>query len=111
MPEDFFDEERKRAVTKARSVEEIDSEDKRVAIIGTVVDKQDGMLMVDDGTGKIEVETSGEEQLKKFDSGDVVRVVGRVGEGIIYAEAVQDFSNFDRELYQKAREKLEEFRS
>lgn len=117
MPEKFdssgFGGEIKRAVTKPRKIEEIDREDIRVSIIGTLVNKGKGSLIVDDGSGNLEVsmlEMNNENQVENLETGQLVRVVGKVDsedEIKLRGEFVQDFSEFDLKLYKKAKEIIE----
>ncbi|MGC9310345.1 MAG: hypothetical protein ACP5E4_01325 [Candidatus Aenigmatarchaeota archaeon] len=80
-----------------RKISEINPNlDTRVRIIGKVIDDQSGVLVVDDGSGKITVshfdETPAPLELK---TGMLVRVIGFVipSEPIeIQAEAIQDMS-------------------
>ena len=96
----------KRFPTSEKSISEITPEDIRVGIIGTVIDVSDDKIMIDDGTGTIEVILD-EENLKKVSQGKLVRIIGRVasdGGMKINGEIVQDFSGFDIELYNKIKE-------
>lgn len=108
MPEESFDENKRRIPAKFTQVEGISSDDPRVSIIGTVVDKNEKTLIVDDGTGKIEVEFDLSENLSEFEAGDKVRIIGRPREEGLKEEAVQDFSDFDLELYKEGISKLRE---
>lgn len=81
-----------------RRIGEIMPEDGRVSFIGTVIDRSEGRFAVDDGSGSVEVAADGE--LAKFvETGKVVRVVGKIYDGSVTGEAVQDFSGFNKELY------------
>ena len=101
MPLDDFTT--KRVVTESREIKDINpEEDIRVSVIGTLVDKSEDRLMVDDGTGQIEV--SFNEDLSKFKTGSLVRIVGKVNlEGGMRGEIIQDFSKLDVKLYKKAK--------
>lgn len=56
MPEDIPEATiRKRAPAVDRKISEIKPTDARVRILGTVIDKQEDKIVVDDGTGKIEI--------------------------------------------------------
>ncbi|MEA1994460.1 MAG: hypothetical protein U9N35_08760 [Euryarchaeota archaeon] len=88
-----------------KDISEIDEEDRRISIIGTVVRKNTTKysLTVDDGTGEIEVYTDA-----FFEIGTLVRVVGMVSKDstlnlCIDAELIQDFSGFNVSLYQKTK--------
>lgn len=106
MPDNFFDESNRRMPTEFKRIEDIKPEDVRVAIIGTVVNKEEYILVIDDGSGNIEVEFESEEKTEDFEESDKVRVIGRPSDDIFYGEFVQDLSDIDLELYEKAREKM-----
>jgi len=100
MPEDFGF---KRFPTIEKKISEIGPEDVRVAIIGTVVDKGEGKIVIDDGSGSIAVFL---DDGKNLETGKFLRIVGRVNKDdlSINAEAVQDFSKFNLDLYKKLKE-------
>ena len=85
-----------------RSVSEISSEDTRVSLIGTVIDRQDNLAVIDDGTGQINVsfEKEIEAELNKL-----VRVFGRVmpleGGFELQGEIIQDMSGLDMGLLKR----------
>jgi len=93
----------KRFPTVEKKISEITPENVRVSVIGTVVDKTNDKLIVDDGTGSIEI-FSDENLIKNAENSKIVRVIGRVtsdGSISINAEIIQDFSKFDIGLYEK----------
>jgi hypothetical protein len=94
----------RRAPAVERDIADIDTEDIRVSIIGTVIKKDpiQYSMIIDDGTGSITVFAD-----VLFDVQSIIRVIGRPqirGDPIINAEIVQDFSDFDLELYKKIEE-------
>ncbi len=97
----------KRKPAKNTKISDISKEMDRVAVLGTVLGKEDAILaiLVDDGTGKINALLKNEEQYQKIATGNIVRVIGKLwGEGDdieIQAEIVQEFSDIDVELYNK----------
>ncbi len=96
MQEDF--KAFRRFPTVEKSIGDIGPEDGRVSFVGTVVSANEGKLVVDDGTGSIEIITDGAE----LKTGKLVRIVGKIDqEGALNAEAVQDFSGFNLDLYRK----------
>lgn len=105
MPDKSF-EDRRRAPAEFKKIEDVGADDVRVSLIGTVVDVGEGKLVVDDGTGTIQVNFDLSEDLDELKQGRKVRIIGRPGEGEMDGEAVQDFSDFDMELYEKTRDKL-----
>lgn len=103
MPEEF----RKRIPSKERKIEDIQPEDVRVRITGTVIDKNENTLVVDDGTGKINATFEEEPDAEK---GQLVRVFGRIvpiEDGFeIQGELAQDMSSLDLELKKKVEKAL-----
>lgn len=104
MPEDQQDsgEFRRRLPSVPRSIGEIKPDDLRVSLIGTVIDKHDQGLIVDDGTGRMRI---------NFDSpldaeiNNLVRILGRVvpmeGGIEMHGEFIQDMSGLDIGLLRK----------
>ncbi len=88
-----------------KKVAEIGKDDVRVRLLGMVIDKKDNLIVLDDGTGKINVVFAEpfETEVNKR-----VRVFGRImpsEEGFeIQGEILQDISGMDLELYKKVRE-------
>ncbi|MGD2247443.1 MAG: replication protein RepA [Candidatus Methanofastidiosia archaeon] len=94
----------RRAPAVEKDICDIDEDDIRVSIIGTVIKKDpiQYSMITDDGTASITVFAD-----NIFDVQSIIRVIGRPqirGEPIIEAEIVQDFSNFDLELYKTVKE-------
>lgn len=92
----------KRASATPRKISGISPEnDIRVIILGKVVDKADGTLVMDDGSGTAEIVT--DQQGANF--GDTVRVFCRVlplEEGYeLRAEIVHNMNGLDMELYRR----------
>lgn len=94
----------RKAAAVERDISDIDDDDIRVSVVGTVIRKDpiQYSMTIDDGTASITVfgDTLYEVQ-------STVRVIGRPqmrGEPIIDAEIIQDFSGFDLELYQRIKE-------
>ncbi len=94
----------RRAPAVERDICDIDEQDIRVSVVGTVI-KRDPIqysMIIDDGTGSITVFAD-----KLFDVQSIIRVIGRPqirGEPILDAEIVQDFTDFDLELFKKMQE-------
>ncbi len=96
----------KRASAQLKRIADIEPEkDIRVQILGRVIDKSDGTLVVDDGSAKAEIITDD----NSAETGDVVRIFARVlplEEGYeLRGEIVQDMSQLDMDLYKKVYEK------
>ncbi len=101
---DGFVSQRRRAAFE-KKISEIAKEDIRVRLIGLVIDKKDNIVVIDDGTGKINVVF---DEPVQTETNKKVRVLGRVmpaEEGFeIQGEILQDMSGYDMELYNKVRE-------
>lgn len=95
---------KKRLPAKEKLVSEILPNDIRVRILGTVIDKGEGSIVLDDGSGRLEVITEGQAP----EMGKMVRVVTRIlpmtGGFEARAECVQEMAGFDVELYRRARD-------
>jgi hypothetical protein len=95
---------KKRLPAKEKPVSEILPNDIRVRILGTVIDRSENSMFVDDGSGRLEILTEGQ----PAEVGKMVRVVTRIlpmtGGFEARAECVQDMAGFDVELYRRARE-------
>ncbi|MBU7033273.1 MAG: replication protein RepA [Theionarchaea archaeon] len=94
----------RKAAAIERDISDIDPQDIRVSVVGTVIrrDPIQYSMTIDDGTASITVFAD-----TLYDVQSMVRVIGRPqmrGEPIIDAEIIQDFSGFDLELYQRIKE-------
>jgi hypothetical protein len=98
------DEFQRRLPSAERDIADIRSGDIRISVTGTVIDIKDTRLVLDDGTGKIDV---------SFDSppeaeiNQLVRIFGRViplEKGFeLQADVIQDMSKLDLELRKKVK--------
>ena len=99
------DFDRRRLPSKEKAITDIKPDDLRVRLIGTVVDSKDSNLVLDDGTGKINVNF---DEVTKTEPNKIVSVFGRVvplDSGFeIHGEIVQDMSTLDMGLLKKIRE-------
>ncbi|MBI2676149.1 MAG: replication protein RepA [Candidatus Aenigmarchaeota archaeon] len=102
MPEEDI---RKRLPSIGKKIADIGQEDVRVRILGTVIHKDTGSLVIDDGTGRVTATFDSE---PKATVNQLVRVFGRVipmEEGlVIQGEIIQDMSGLDIELLKKVEE-------
>lgn len=94
----------RRAPAAEKDICDIAEDDIRVSVIGTVIKKDpiQYSMIIDDGTASVTVFAD-----TLFDIQSIIRVVGRPqmrGEPVIDAEIVQDFSDFDLELYKNLKE-------
>ena len=103
MPENQeSDRSMRRMPSVERRVSELKSSDMRVSLIGTVIDKQENRIVLDDGTGKVNInfEVAPSVSINQF-----VRVFGRVvqaGDDIeMDGEIIQDMEKLDKDLYKK----------
>ena len=92
----------KRAPAVYRTIAGIQPEsDIRVRILGRIIGKNDGIMVIDDGTGRADIVS------EEFDAGvnDIVRVFARVlplESGFeLRAELVKKMDNMDLDLYRK----------
>lgn len=109
MPEDLGEGFAfKRVPMKEKSIAELNENDIRVAILGTVVNANGERLILDDGNGSVEVLLPAD--AKPVAASSTVRVIGRVrsAEGALHieAEAVQNFSGLDLNLYKSLKRQL-----
>jgi len=92
-----------------RKIPEINPDvDLKVKILGFVVDKKDDTLVLDDGSGKIKVFIDIPGMMEKIEINNLVRVFGSTlptEDGFeIKADALQDLSNLNINLYKKVEE-------
>ncbi len=85
-----------------KKISELGKDDVRVRLLGMVIDRKDNVIVLDDGTGKINVVFP---EPVKTEANKIVRVFGRVipsEEGFeIQGEILQDMSGLDMSLYEK----------
>lgn len=95
----------KRFPALSKKISNITETDVRVRVMGTLVDKKDTVVIVDDGTGKIDVTF---EEPPKNPVGSRVRIMGRVipSEGAVnlQGELIQIMDGIDLDLLKKAEE-------
>ncbi|MDY6761727.1 MAG: OB-fold nucleic acid binding domain-containing protein [Candidatus Nanohaloarchaea archaeon] len=101
MPQDDFE----RAAATPRDVAEIDAEgDVRVRVLGTVLETRQDSLMLDDGTGTVEVFADADD-MEQVQDGQRIRVFGRVMPTAdsfeMQAELVQDMTDVDMDMYEE----------
>lgn len=108
-------EERKKIpVAKEKEIAEIQKNDARVRITGTIVSKNENAnsIDIDDGTGKVTVLLQSENRFSQLETEDFIRVIGSVlafDEGFeIKGDIIQDFSEIDKELYKKVKKTLKD---
>ena len=102
------EERRERAIAFEKRISEIQKDDIRVKVIGTVVEKDpsSSSILIDDGESTIRIILD-TDLFENTELGKLVRAIGTVspaleGEGFeLRGELVQDFSKLDKELYKK----------
>jgi hypothetical protein len=91
-----------RIPAKEKTISSIAADDGRVSVVGTVVDSNGGIVVMDDGSGKVEVSF---DEPMDASSGQFVRTIGRVipseGGFQLQGEVLQDFSGADIEMWRK----------
>ena len=97
---------RRRLVAIERKIEEIQPEsDVRVRITGTIIDTGPNSIVIDDGSGKIDISFEREPLVRE---GQLIRVITRVLPLIdgfeCRGEAIQALDGFNINLYNKAKE-------
>ena len=102
MPDEGSERLKRRMPSVDRRISELTTNDMRVSLIGTVVDIQGGSIVMDDGSGRVNVRF---EAAQKVEPNQFVRVFGRVvpvGEDVeIEGEILQDMTRLDKDLYKK----------
>ncbi|MDY6769977.1 MAG: OB-fold nucleic acid binding domain-containing protein [Candidatus Nanohaloarchaea archaeon] len=99
MPQDDFE----RRAARPCDITDIDPEsDARVRVLGTVLEARQDSIMLDDGSGTVEVFLDADD-LDAVQDGQRVRVFGRVMPTAdafeIQAELVQDMTDLDMDTY------------
>lgn len=87
---------------KKVKIKEIPNE-KYVSVVGAIIKKDRNDVLLDDGTGQIEV-VFGEDIT--FKEGDIVRVFGVAISGSLKGELIQDMSELDIKLYRESFDKI-----
>lgn len=97
----------KREPSKQVTVKALSKDMKRIALVGTIVSKNDSILsfLVDDGTGTVNVIVNDADMFSGLKEGQIVRIFGRIWgeeEDIeIQGDIVQDLSKLDMPLFKK----------
>jgi len=92
-----------------RNIPEINSEvDLKIKVLGFVVDKKENTFVIDDGSGKVKVFIDEASLLDNININQLIRVFGSTlptEDGFeIKADAIQDLSNLNINLYKKVEE-------
>lgn len=97
---------RRRLPAKEKDIGSIQPElDVRLRLTGTVIDSSPNSVVIDDGTGKVEVFLEKDPIVRQ---GQMVRVITRIMPMIdgfeCRGEAIQNMDGFNIDLYKKAKE-------
>ncbi len=85
---------------KLKKISEIDlSKDKKISIIGRVLDVNDGFFILSDGKNKVEILSE-----KNVKAGQIVRVFCSIEENKIKADIIQNLDGLDLNLYKEVEE-------
>ncbi len=98
----------RRRCFKEKFVKDLSFSDFKVAVVGTMLGKQENGFLLSDGTGEVHVNTSNLEGGVALGDNDFVSVFGRLmpfDEGFeLQAEVIQDMKGVDRGALNKLRE-------
>ena len=96
-----------------RKISEIKIGDSRIRVVGLVVDKKEGELMLDDGTGQVTVFFDDPALATDMSVGSKIRVFGVplnvAGKHELQAEIIQKVDKLDLELYDEVRREIKKF--
>lgn len=103
-----YTERKKRNVAFEKTISELDKEDIRVKVIGTVIEKDgsNNSIVIDDGKAQLRVLLD-VDKFNNIETGKLLRIIGVVippleGETVeLKGEIIQDFSKLNPELYEK----------
>ncbi len=100
----------KRTSAKSKNIKDINAdEDIRARVLGTVIEKKEDSIILDDGTKSVEVFVDNQ-NLVSINVKDLLRIYGRIlpsPEGFeIQAEFIQNMNNLNLEVYSKIKEKF-----
>ena len=102
---------RRRLPSVEKSIADILPEsDVRVRLIGTVIDNTPNSVVIDDGTGKVEVYFGEETDVKQDQRVRIItRILPQIDGFECRGEAIQSLEGFNLNLYKKAREIVKNF--
>jgi len=84
---------------KPKRISEIKDEDRLVAVVGKVIDTSENKFILDDDSGRIEIETD-----KKLENNEIVRAFCTIENGKLKANIIQNMDGLDMELFNKVKE-------
>ena|SRR3989344_3547226 len=86
---------------KEKFINELGKEDKKIAVSGLIIDKEDNLIFIDDGTGVLAVDIETNLLINTF-----VRVFGYLinnGDMKLKGEVIQDLSPANKQIYNKVK--------
>jgi len=86
---------------KEKFINELGEEDKKIAVSGLIIDKEDNLIFIDDGTGVLAVDIETNLLINTF-----VRVFGYLinnGDMKLKGEVIQDLSPANKQIYNKVK--------
>jgi len=96
-----------------RKISEIKIGDSRIGVVGLVVDRKEGELTLDDGSGQITVFFDDPALAAGVGAGSKIRVFGTPlnvgGKHELQAEIIQKVDKLDLELYEEVRREIKKF--
>ncbi len=94
---------KKRLPAKEKKISEIRENDVRVKVLGVVIDRNETSMVIDDGSGNIEVVADNAPETGKFIKA-ILRILPLMNGFEARLETYQDMEGFDMELYKQAKE-------
>lgn len=89
-----------------KNIKDLDKQDIKIAISGIIINKEEESLILDDGTGQINVYISTDLPINTY-----IRILGRLlpfENGFeLQGDIIQDFSKIDKLLYRKVKSLLQ----
>ncbi|MBS3815107.1 MAG: hypothetical protein KGY45_00935 [Hadesarchaea archaeon] len=103
----------RRPSARPRRVSEIKTADEQIQVVGTIVDKSEAELVIDDGTGTLPVLFEETGLPENAEVGTKVRVFGTPlnvkDSHELHAEIIQKLDNLDLGLYKEVRHETKKF--
>jgi len=102
-----------RPTAKPRRISEIKTGDDQIQVVGLVVDKSESGLVIDDGSGKLNVLFEDPALVKDIEVGSKVRVFGtplNIGDTHeVHVEIIQKMEKLDLDLYKRVMHEVRKF--
>jgi len=87
---------------KPMKISELKGNMGKVAVIGKVIGKDNGNILIDDESGKVEIASDA-----AVEKGKRVRAFCSIADGKLKADIMQELNNFDMNLFNKVKEMYE----